>query len=316
MTGKATPGDGTPQATPTHIQTELTQTEHEPPPLAPPPLAPLRDTIEAHGLNARKSLGQHFLLDLNITRKIVRLAGLSARQSVLEIGPGPGGLTRAILETGAMASVIEKDARAIAIMEELRDAYGGSRLAIHEGDALQADEPALLPGPVSILSNLPYNISTELLIKWLRLNHRPADHASPAPYWTIMALMFQREVADRILAGPGSKAYGRLSVIAQAASRPRRGFDLPASAFTPPPKVASTVVLFDPAPRLDHLATLEAVTRAAFGQRRKMLRTSLKPVFGDQLDDALSATGLDATARAETVSVDTFIALADYRARH
>lgn len=266
-------------------------------------LPPLRDIIDAHGLNARKSLGQHFLLDLNITAKIVRAAGVASGDSVLEIGPGPGGLTRALLAAGAHVVAVERDARCVDALQHLREAYGG-QLTICENDALAVDEQALLGAraPAKIVANLPYNISTELLIKWLKAG---------AALWSSMTLMFQKEVADRIISAPGTKTYGRLSVIAQAAAAPSRAFDLPARAFTPPPKVASSVVHFDRLPKSQtDIAALETVTAAAFGQRRKMLRSSLKGVFGAGLDDALSAAGLAPTQRAEEASVAAFIALA------
>ena len=269
-------------------------------------LDPLRDVIARYDLGAKKSLGQHFLLDLNLTRKIARAANVSADDRVLEIGPGPGGLTRALLEAGSKVVAIERDARCIAALEEVSNAYPG-KLNVIEADALEIDERALLgPGVVKICANLPYNISTELLIKWLRANH---EHA--APLWSVMALMFQKEVADRILAAPGSKTYGRLSVISQAASRPRRAFDLPARAFTPPPKVDSTVVVFEPAnTTLPNIAALERVTQAAFSQRRKMLRSSLKSLFGPETEARLEGVGIAPTTRAEDVSVSDFLALA------
>ena len=269
-------------------------------------LDPLRDVIARYDLGAKKSLGQHFLLDLNLTRKIARAASVSADDRVLEIGPGPGGLTRALLEAGSKVVAIERDARCIAALEEVSNAYPG-KLNVIEADALEIDERALLgPGVVKICANLPYNISTELLIKWLRANH---EHA--APLWSVMALMFQKEVADRILAAPGSKTYGRLSVISQAASRPRRAFDLPARAFTPPPKVDSTVVVFEPAnTTLPNIAALERVTQAAFSQRRKMLRSSLKSLFGPETEARLEGVGIAPTTRAEDVSVSDFLALA------
>ncbi|MEO1014303.1 MAG: 16S rRNA (adenine(1518)-N(6)/adenine(1519)-N(6))-dimethyltransferase RsmA [Pseudomonadota bacterium] len=271
----------------------------------PVELPPLRDVIAAHGLDARKSLGQHFLLDMNITRKIARLANASPEDVVIEIGPGPGGLTRALLETGARVIAVERDDRCLALLGELSDAYG--RLEIEAGDALDYDIAKASNGEggaVKIVSNLPYNISTELLVRWLRAN---ADRARPA--WRSMALMFQKEVADRILAAPGSKTYGRLSIVAQAASQPHRGFDLPARAFTPPPKVDSTVITFEPAPIDFDFAALERITQAAFSQRRKMLRSSLKPVFGPRTEDVLAAVAVPPDARAEAVSVDRFIAL-------
>ena len=273
-------------------------------------LPPLRDVIAEYGLGARKALGQHFLLDLNVTRKIARAVDIGPGERVLEIGPGPGGLTRALLEAGAEVTAIERDRRCIAALQDVADAYP-NKLVVIEGDALGADERTLMATPVKIAANLPYNISTELLIKWLRANHS-TDAAAP-PLWRAMALMFQKEVADRILAAPGSKTYGRLSIIAQAASRPRRAFDLPARAFTPPPKVASTVVVFEPAEtRLEYFAALEKVTAAAFSQRRKMLRSSLASVFDQKLDTVLQSVGLQLTDRAETVDVEHYCALANF----
>ena len=270
-------------------------------------LPPLREVIERYELAAKKSLGQHFLLDLNMTRKIARAADVSSTDSVLEIGPGPGGLTRALLETGARVYAIERDHRCIAALSDVHRAFD-NRLTLFEADALAAHESDLLghAAPVKIVANLPYNISTELLIKWLK--------AGPA-LWSVMALMFQKEVADRILAAPGSKAYGRLSVIAQSASVPSRAFNLPARAFTPPPKVDSTVVLFEQAPApFPAIGALEKVTQAAFAQRRKMLRSSLKSVFGEQLSDALAAANALETQRAEELSVKQFQQLALYLA--
>ena len=269
-------------------------------------LPPLRDVIARHDLGARKALGQHFLLDLNITRKIARSADAANGDLILEIGPGPGGLTRALLEAGADVIAVERDERCVAALEDVAAAYPG-KLTLIEGDAMRTDERALVAGRAAkIIANLPYNISTELLVKWLR-----ANQSEEAPLWTVMALMFQKEVADRILAAPRSKAYGRLSVIAQAASAPTKAFDLPARAFTPPPKVDSTVVLFRPsAERLADIKALEAVTQAAFGQRRKMLRSSLKSLFGENLAGALSAVGAEETARAEELTVEQFKRLA------
>lgn len=266
-------------------------------------LPPLRDVIEAYDLGAKKSLGQHFLLDLNITDKIARAASVNEDDTVLEIGPGPGGLTRALLSAGANVIAIERDARCIEALRDVAEAFD-RRLTVIEDDALTAGEHAL-PGnplPVKIISNLPYNISTALLIKWLK---------GGSALWSLMALMFQKEVADRILAEPGTKTYGRLSVIAQAASTPQRAFDLPARAFTPPPKVDSTVVLFQPpANPVENFHALETVTAAAFGQRRKMLRSSLKKLFGPNLQAALENAEIKETMRAEEVSVDQFQILA------
>jgi len=268
---------------------------------------PLRDVIERYGLGAKKSLGQHFLLDLNITRKIARAAALDAADTVLEIGPGPGGLTRALLETGGAVIAIERDHRCIEALHEL-SGYFPKMLSVIEADALKADEMAIVGGaaPVKIIANLPYNISTELLIKWLKIG---------PPLWSRMALMFQKEVADRILAAPGTKIYGRLSVITQATSQPSRSFDLPARAFTPPPKVDSTVVLFDPpADNFNAIGALEKITQAAFSQRRKMLRSSLKPIFENKLNAVLKNTGIEETQRAETISVDHYKRLAEFLA--
>lgn len=274
-------------------------------------LPPLREVIARHDLGAKKALGQHFLLDLNITRKIARVAEVTEADLILEIGPGPGGLTRALLEASAEVIAIERDARCIGALEEIAGAYPGKLTAI-KADALRADTRKLAGERlVKIVANLPYNISTELLIKWLRLNHDDSP-----PLWTLMALMFQKEVADRILASPGSKTYGRLSVIAQAASKPSRAFNLPASAFTPPPKVDSTVVLFRPADaRLDDFRALEAVTQAAFGQRRKMLRSSMKSLWGESADEKLAAASVASTDRAEDIDVGRYVALARVHSR-
>lgn len=268
------------------------------------PLPPLREVIARHGLGAKKALGQHFLLDLNLTRKIARIAAVAPGDLVIEIGPGPGGLTRALLEAGASVIAFERDARCLAALAEIAEAFPGKLRAV-EADALVIDERDFVSRPTKIVANLPYNISTELMIKWLR-----ANHSKPQPAWTSMALMFQKEVADRILAAPSSKAYGRLSVIAQAASAPRRAFDLPARAFTPPPKVASTVVVFDPAGPLADFAAVERVTAAAFGQRRKMLRSSMKSLWGEEAERCIGAAGLDPNRRAEEVPVAGFLALA------
>ncbi|MEZ5897060.1 MAG: 16S rRNA (adenine(1518)-N(6)/adenine(1519)-N(6))-dimethyltransferase RsmA [Parvularculaceae bacterium] len=271
-------------------------------------LPPLREVIVRYDLGAKKALGQHFLLDLNLTAKIARAAQVGPGDRVLEIGPGPGGLTRSLLEAGASLTVIERDARCIAALEEIAAAFP-ARLTIIEGDAMAADERALADSAtIKIVANLPYNISTELLIKWLRANHLRAP-----PLWSMMALMFQKEVADRILAPPGTKTYGRLSVLAQAASRPSRAFNLPASAFTPPPKVASAVVTFLPsAAPLDDIKQLERVTQFAFSQRRKMLRSSLRGMWGDDVEAVLGACGIEPTRRAEELSVDDYLRLATH----
>ncbi|MDP2213688.1 16S rRNA (adenine(1518)-N(6)/adenine(1519)-N(6))-dimethyltransferase RsmA [Phenylobacterium sp.] len=249
---------------------------------------------------ADKGLGQHFLLDLNITRKIARLAGPLEGRPVLEVGPGPGGLTRALLEAGADVTVIEKDARFLPILNDLTTVSEG-RLTIQMGDALKVDEGALAAGaPLTIVSNLPYNVGTALLIKWLTGPYRPAS----------MTLMFQKEVAERIVARPGDDAYGRLAVLAQATTQAKIVMEAPARAFTPPPKVDSAVVRLDPLPDRPPtplLAALERVSQAAFGQRRKMLRASLKPLGGA---DLCAAAGIDPVRRAETLTLDEFMGLA------
>jgi 16S rRNA (adenine1518-N6/adenine1519-N6)-dimethyltransferase len=267
-------------------------------------LPPLREQLEAHGLFAKKSFGQHFLLDLNITRKIARLAGPLDGCVVLEAGPGPGGLTRALLETAARVVAVEMDARFLPLLEELGEAADG-RLSVERADALAMDDVALLERhasglPCRIVSNLPYNVGTALLIKWLTGPLRPQA----------MALMFQKEVAQRIVAGVGDDAYGRLSVIAQALCEARIVMELPARAFTPPPKVDSAVVLLTPRPERPAdalIAALEKVTATAFGQRRKMLRSSLKPLGGEAL---CAAAGIEPQARAEEIDVGGFLRLA------
>jgi len=263
-------------------------------------LPPLRESLEAHGLLAKKSFGQHFLLDLNITRKIVRLAGPFEGRAVIEVGPGPGGLTRAILESDAGPVVlVEKDPRFLPLLTELDT--GDGRLTIIEADALKVVEADLATGPAHVVSNLPYNVGTPLLIKWLTGPWTP--HA--------MTLMFQKEVAERIVAAPGDDAYGRLAVIAQAVAEARIVMHLPAAAFTPPPRVASAVVHLIPhadRPNRETLKRLETVTAAAFGQRRKMLRSSLKQLGGGALCEA---AGIDPDARAETIDIAGFLRLAE-----
>jgi 16S rRNA (adenine1518-N6/adenine1519-N6)-dimethyltransferase len=263
-------------------------------------LPPLREALAEHGLMARKSFGQHFLLDLNITRKIARLAGPLDGQTVIEVGPGPGGLTRALLEAGAHVIAVEMDPRFIELLGELAQAAEG-RLTIVEGDALKVDEAELTGGaPAHVVSNLPYNVGTPLLIKWLTGPFRP----------TSMTLMFQKEVADRIAAPVDGDAYGRLAVISQAVCEAKVVMDLPPRAFTPPPKVSSAVVRLDPRPDPPAAAlvkALETVTGAAFGQRRKMLRSSLKTIGGEAL---CVRAGIDPGARAETIDVAGFLRLA------
>jgi 16S rRNA (adenine1518-N6/adenine1519-N6)-dimethyltransferase len=262
-------------------------------------LPPLRESLAEHGLLADKSFGQHFLLDLNITRKIARLAGPLEGETVIEVGPGPGGLTRALLEAGARVVTVEKDARFLPLLGELAEASAG-RLTLVQGDALKVDEAALAGGPGHVVANLPYNVGTPLLIKWLTGRWRPVS----------MTLMFQKEVADRIVAAPGADAYGRLGVVCQAVCQAKLVMDLPARAFTPPPKVASAVVRLDPLadpPPAEEVAALERVTAAAFGQRRKMLRSSLRVLGGEALCER---AGIDPNVRAETVPVAGFLALA------
>lgn len=265
-------------------------------------LPPLRDVIARHGLWAEKKLGQNFLLDGNITDKIARIAGDVSGVNMFEVGPGPGGLTRSLLRAGARSVIaVEYDARAVGALQELQDAVPG-RLRVVHGDALETDLTALADAPRAIVANLPYNIATPLLIGWLR-----QIHADPGAYHS-MTLMFQREVADRITAPVSSKAYGRLAVLCQWLCAARRVFDIPGSAFVPPPKVTSSVVHFTPRADADRsvaFGAVEALTAAAFGQRRKMLRSSLKEYGG-----AMQAMGLDETLRAEQMPVQDFIALA------
>jgi len=266
-------------------------------------LPPLRETIAAHGLDARKRLGQHFLLDLNLTRRIARAAAPLGEGTVIEVGPGPGGLTRALLLEGAARVVaIEVDRRAITALQDVQDAAPG-RLDLLEADALEVDLAGLGSPPRRIVANLPYNVSTALLVRWLHQAGQIAD----------MVLMFQKEVADRLAAMPRSKDYGRLSVLAQHVCIVQRLFDVAPSAFVPPPKVTSSVVRLTPRPvgdRLVDLAILERVTAAAFGQRRKMLRRSLAGLFADPAA-VLTGLGLRPTARAEELGVADFVRLAE-----
>jgi 16S rRNA (adenine1518-N6/adenine1519-N6)-dimethyltransferase len=268
-------------------------------------LPALREVIRRHELRAKKSLGQNFLLDLTLTARIARAAEPLADATVLEIGPGPGGLTRALLALGAGRVIaIERDERALAALAEIAAHYPG-RLDIVAGDALAFDpRPDLGTGPVRIVANLPYNIATPLLIRWLTIEPWP-------PWYDRMVLMFQREVAERIVAAPGSKTYGRLSVLAGWRCESRILFDIAPSAFVPPPKVVSSVVQFVPrqTPLDCRAAMLERVTAAAFGQRRKMLRQSLKSLGVDPLL-LLEQAGLAPTARAEEIPIAGFVALA------
>jgi 16S rRNA (adenine1518-N6/adenine1519-N6)-dimethyltransferase len=267
-------------------------------------LPPLREVIERHGLQAKKALGQNFLLDLNLTGKVARAAGDLSQATVIEVGPGPGGLTRALLFSGARRVVaIERDERCLAALAEIADHYPG-RLEVVSGDALKTDFPALATGePVKIIANLPYNIGTELLVRWLTVAQWP-------PFYASMTLMFQREVAERIVARPGASSYGRLGVLAGWRCESRIAFDVPPQAFTPPPKVTSSVVHILPraAPLAADVKTLGRVTEAAFGQRRKMLRQSLKSLGGEGL---LERVGIDPTRRAETLDIGEFVRLAN-----
>jgi len=268
-------------------------------------LPPLREVIRRHGLSAKRSLGQNFLLDLNLTGRIARAAGPLDGVTVIEIGPGPGGLTRALLAAGARKVIaVERDERALAALEEISRHYP-DRLTIVSGDALEFDPKPLLDGSATrIVANLPYNVATVLLVSWLTAEPWP-------PWYDRLVLMFQREVAERIAAAPGSKQYGRLSVLAGWRTQPKILFDIHPSAFVPPPKVTSSLVEF--IPRANPLpcdrALLERLTAAAFGQRRKMLRQSLKTLGTDPLP-LLAQAGIEPTARAEDIPVEGFVALA------
>lgn len=272
-------------------------------------LPPLRDVINAHDLQAKKSFGQNFLLDLNLTGKIARVAGDLSNSVVYEVGPGPGGLTRGLLENGAARVVaVEMDPRCIPALEEVSTAYSGA-LTVHQGDAMKINELELLnvkpSEEVKIASNLPYNVGTALFVKWL-------TYEKWLPWYTSLTLMFQQEVAERIVAAPGSKAYGRLSVLAQWRGRVRIAMRVPAAAFTPPPKVASAIIHFEPTAPIDDrvaLPDLEKVVERSFGQRRKMLRASLKSLEVPATA-LLKAADIDPTLRAENVSVEKFVELA------
>jgi 16S rRNA (adenine1518-N6/adenine1519-N6)-dimethyltransferase len=267
-------------------------------------LPPLRDVIRRHGLSARKSLGQNFLLDLNLTARIARSAGPLEGVTVVEVGPGPGGLTRALLAAGARRVIgIERDPRAIAALAEVASHYPG-RLEIIEADALNFDpRPLIGSGPVRIVANLPYNVGTALLIAWLSNEPWP-------PWYDNLVLLFQREVAERLVAEPGTSSYGRLSVLAQWRCAVKLLFDIAPSAFVPPPKVTSSLVRLTPRPILPdvRLADLERVTAAAFGQRRKMLRQSLKSLVPEPTA-LLAAAEIDPTARAQDIPIEGFLAL-------
>jgi len=267
-------------------------------------LPPLREVIATHGLRARKELGQNFLLDLNLTSRIARASGPLAGVRVIEVGPGPGGLTRALLAEGAREVIaIERDARALPALSEISAAYPG-RLTVIAGDALEIDYRGLADGPTRIVANLPYNIATPLLTGWLSLDPWP-------PFYESLTLMFQREVAERICAQPGGKDYGRLGVLAGWRTDARIAFNVGKQAFTPPPNVTSAVVHLKPKPVSDDVAVrnLEAITRAAFGQRRKMVRQSLKAT-GVPVEGLLEAAELEGNERAEELPVSAFLAMA------
>jgi 16S rRNA (adenine1518-N6/adenine1519-N6)-dimethyltransferase len=267
-------------------------------------LPPLRDVIARHGLDAKKALGQNFLLDLNLTQKVARTAGSLEGVTVIEVGPGPGGLTRAILALGAKKVIaIERDPRCLPALQEIADHYPG-RLEVIEGDALKADFESLAQGePVKIIANLPYNVGTQLLVNWLLPRAWP-------PFWQSLTLMFQKEVGQRIVAREDDNHYGRLGVLCGWRTQAHMAFDIPPQAFTPPPKVTSTVVHIEPiaTPLPCEPDRLEKVTHAAFGQRRKMLRQSLKPIGGEAL---LARAEIDPQRRAETLSVEEFCRIAN-----
>lgn len=266
-------------------------------------LPPLRAVIAAHDLAARKTLGQNFLLDMNLTRRIARAAGASDGGVFYEVGPGPGGLTRALLAEGADRVIaVERDRRCIPALDEITRAWP-DRLTVIEADALTLDEPTILPGRVRIAANLPYNVGTALLVKWLTTPHWP-------PFWQSATLMFQKEVAQRITAAPGTPHYGRLSVLAGWRASAKILFDVQKSAFVPPPSVTSSIVRLEPRAQplaVCELKKLESVTAAAFGQRRKMLRQSLKALGGEAL---VMRAGLDPTARPQDLPIAAFAALA------
>lgn len=268
-------------------------------------LPPLREVIATHGLVAKKQLGQNFLLDLNLTARIARAAGDLSGSDVLEVGPGPGGLTRGLLAEGARhVLAVEKDARCLPVLAEIAAAYPG-RLEVVNGDALEVDAAARLQAPVKIIANLPYNVGTELLVRWLTPPEWP-------PFWQSLTLMFQKEVAERIVARPGSSAYGRLALLAQWRCDARIVLTLPPEAFVPAPKVHSAVVHLTALPQPRYPAdakVLERVVAAAFNQRRKMLRSALKGLAPD-IEARLTAAGIEPTRRAEEISLEGFCALA------
>jgi 16S rRNA (adenine1518-N6/adenine1519-N6)-dimethyltransferase len=267
-----------------------------------PDLPPLREVIARHGLSANKALGQNFLLDGQLLDRIARVPGSLDGQVVYEVGPGPGGLTRALLGAGASVVAVERDDRCLAALEELNQASGG-RLRVISADAMKIDERAEAGEGAHIASNLPYNVGTALFVRWMTVDAWP-------PWWRSLTLMFQKEVAERIVAKPGSGAYGRLSVLAQWRAAPAIAMNVHRSAFVPPPKVMSAIIHVVPGtqPEGASMTMIETLTAAAFGQRRKMLRQSLKSVKGAV--EALPSVGIDPERRAETVTVDEFVALA------
>lgn len=267
----------------------------------PAPTEPLREVIARHGLSASKALGQNFILDRQLLARIAAIPGPLAGEKVYEVGPGPGGLTRALLDAGALVTAVERDRRCLPALTELEADYAG-RLKLIERDALKIDEAETLGGGVHVVANLPYNIGTALLLRWLK--------AEWPPWWKSLTLMFQKEVAERIVAAPGSAAYGRLAIAAQWRSSPVIAMKVGRSAFVPPPKVSSAVVHITPAqgPAGVEPEIIERLTQAAFGQRRKMLRSTLKAMCG-ALEAAIDL-GIDLERRAETLSVDQFIVLA------
>jgi 16S rRNA (adenine1518-N6/adenine1519-N6)-dimethyltransferase len=265
------------------------------------PLEPLRDVILRHGLSASKALGQNFILDRQLLARVAQVPGPIAGQRVYEVGPGPGGLTRALLDSGASVVAVERDWRCIPALGELQQAFPG-KLEIIEADALKIDEPALVGKEAHVVANLPYNVGTALLLKWLA--------GSWPPWWRSLTLMFQKEVAERIVAPPASESYGRLSVASQWRSRPRIAMTVNRSAFVPPPKVTSAVVHIVPAQQPEGVTPqdIERLTEAAFGQRRKMLRSSLKSMPGAL--EAAQTLGIDTQRRAETLTIDEWVSLA------
>jgi 16S rRNA (adenine1518-N6/adenine1519-N6)-dimethyltransferase len=261
----------------------------------------LREVIARHGLSASKSLGQNFILDRQLLARVAAIPGTLAGERVYEVGPGPGGLTRALLDTGASVVAVERDRRCVPALAELQQSFG-DKLTIIEGDALRVDERTVAGDGAHVIANLPYNVGTALLLKWLG--------ADWPPWWRSLTLMFQKEVAERLVAQPGSSAYGRLSIAAQWRSRPRFAMTVNRSAFVPPPKVTSAVVHIIPIeqPKGVDPLVMERLTEAAFGQRRKMLRSSLKQMPGAL--EAVEHLAIDAQRRAETLSVDEWVALA------